>query len=206
MQPIIPLLNQKNAVLLSEQDILEMGFSRAAFCFAELLMKPGLDALLASENPKRLLGIQGGWVADLRAVLYAPNAESFSLVSHYDGSKLSVSLEQMTRLLVHLDVRVLVLPPACTGLFADYEHLDPGHIESNAFVKAHLGQFWDGQTYLDIRDAQYQLDTTTLAKDCHCKACLAPYTKTYLHHLYQETPLLAERYLAMHNLMQSRGS
>lgn len=200
MQPTIPLLNHKNAVLLSEQDVREMGFARVALCLAEILMKPGLNALLASKQPSRLLAIQGGWVADLRGLQYLPAADSFALVSHYDGSKLKISQAQLLHVLQHLEVQALVLPKNGVANFSRFEHIDDTRIELDAFCKAHAGEFWDGQGYADIQNPQYRLDTRILAEDCTCKICRTPFTKSYLHHLYQETPLLAERYLALHNL------
>lgn len=200
MQALIPLLNQKNTVLLSEYDVKEMGFQQIALCMAELLMKPGFAALIASEKPESVLSKQGNWVADLRALQYSSSGDFFFLVSHYDGSKIQVPTAQLLDLLNRLEVSAVVLNTANTKPFEAFEHINPARIESEVFAKAHMGAFWDGQYYQDIGSPHHRLDTTTLAEACPCVTCQAPYTKSYLHHLYQHTPLLAERYLAMHNL------
>lgn len=36
-------------------------------------------------------------------------------------------------------------------------------------------------------------------RDCQCQTCYQGFTRAYLHHLLQHTPLLAQRYLVQHN-------
>lgn len=200
MRPPIPLLNSKKSVLLSEQDMAEIGFPLVAFCLTELLIKPGLKALLASKNPRRLLSIEGPWIADLSALHYSPDTQSFSWASHYDGSKYHLAYQPLIALLKHLECCGLVVSQECALLFQEFELIDPAFIEIKSVEQACFGQFWDGKSYCDISQVQYRLDVSVLVKDCLCKTCLQPYTKSYLHHLYSETPLLAQRYLAIHNL------
>lgn len=63
-----------------------------------------------------------------------------------------------------------------------------------------------GYIYSDDHQLFYLLDATfahdfqLLQKDCPCPTCAQGYTRAYLHHLLQNTPLLAQRFLIQHNI------
>lgn len=62
----------------------------------------------------------------------------------------------------------------------------------------------NGLTYIDselkdITDAQYEYDQNSLTENCKCFTCTV-HTRSYLHHLYKNTPILAVQLLAKHNL------
>lgn len=52
---------------------------------------------------------------------------------------------------------------------------------------------------IDLTDRRYEYDMTPIDDACACSTCVTKMTKAYLHHLYQQTPLLCYRYLMMHN-------
>jgi queuine tRNA-ribosyltransferase len=53
--------------------------------------------------------------------------------------------------------------------------------------------------YLNIRNAQWALDTTPLDETCSCIAC-RNYSKGYLHHLFKAKEMLGPQLLSSHNL------
>lgn len=53
---------------------------------------------------------------------------------------------------------------------------------------------------INILDTIYSEDFTSLAAGCVCPTCQQGFTKAYLHHLLQNTPLLAQRFLIAHNI------
>lgn len=63
----------------------------------------------------------------------------------------------------------------------------------------------DGQIYthdgiLNLYSSIYELAMMPLCKNCACQVCKSGLTRAYLHHLIQHTPLLAQRYLIIHNV------
>ena len=58
---------------------------------------------------------------------------------------------------------------------------------------------YNGQK-INILDTIYSEDFTSLAAGCVCPTCQQGFTKAYLHHLLQNTPLLAQRFLIAHNI------
>ena len=53
---------------------------------------------------------------------------------------------------------------------------------------------------LDIREEQWTHIHSAIEAECLCYSCAAGFTRAYFHHLYEHTPLLCHRLLAMHNL------
>lgn len=53
---------------------------------------------------------------------------------------------------------------------------------------------------LHILDTSMTNDSRLIDKACQCQTCRQMFTRAYLHHLLQQTPLLAQRYLIQHNL------
>lgn len=61
------------------------------------------------------------------------------------------------------------------------------------------GQFFDANTLKDINAKHYRLDQSPLSDLCDCTTC-QQHTRSYLHHLYSHTPLLAMRLICIHNV------
>ena len=81
-------------------------------------------------------------------------------------------------------------------------------IESNQPAEQALqGNVYRSDGSISILDKAFELDFNRLAADCNCPVCEQALTCAYFHHLYQQTPLLAQRFLIQHNvkyfLMQS---
>lgn len=51
-----------------------------------------------------------------------------------------------------------------------------------------------------LLDDRYHNDHKVIDKHCSCPTCSQQLTRAYLHHLLQQTPLLAQRYLIQHNV------
>ncbi|CAM2971372.1 hypothetical protein [Legionella worsleiensis] len=80
------------------------------------------------------------------------------------------------------------------------------YIETNAPALAGLeGKAYCGKEIMDLRDASYELDFDRLDSLCSCPTCSAQLTRAYLHHLYLNTPLLAQRFLIQHNAFAAQG-
>lgn len=66
-----------------------------------------------------------------------------------------------------------------------------------AFAKA--GKVFSEQQIIDIQELVYQFDQSAIDPGCGCSSC-QKYSRSYLHHLYSNTPLLCIQLLAQHNL------
>jgi hypothetical protein len=64
------------------------------------------------------------------------------------------------------------------------------------FAKA--GKVFGEQQIVDIQDLVHQFDQSAIDPVCACSSC-QKYTRSYLHHLYSNTPLLCIQLLAQHN-------
>lgn len=62
------------------------------------------------------------------------------------------------------------------------------------------GIVYSQQGPLNILDASMTNDSRLIDDACQCQTCRQMFTRSYLHHLLQQTPLLAQRYLIQHNL------
>lgn len=56
----------------------------------------------------------------------------------------------------------------------------------------------DGQ--IDLRDKIYATQFEPIDSACECPTCKQQFTRAYLHHLLEHTPLLCQRYLIQHNV------
>ena len=56
----------------------------------------------------------------------------------------------------------------------------------------------DGE--LSIQDNMLTQQFELIDKHCHCPTCSQQFTRAYLHHLFEHTPLLCQRLLVQHNV------
>lgn len=68
------------------------------------------------------------------------------------------------------------------------------------------GHMYTQDGILDVLDPIYQQSFIPLDLPCTCTVCEQGFTRAYLHHLYQHTPLLAYRLLMMHNVSLLSGN
>ena len=68
----------------------------------------------------------------------------------------------------------------------------PTRMARNATALTHYGR-------LNMLNAKYEHDFTTLDKDCNCYTC-KNYTKAYIRHLFKAKEILGARLLSIHNL------
>lgn len=78
-------------------------------------------------------------------------------------------------------------------------------VESNLPLSfAMAGQVWSKTGWIDLTSLTLVNSHEVIDLACTCPTCKAQLTKAYLSHLYQHTPLLAQRFLMQHNLYFSR--
>lgn len=74
-------------------------------------------------------------------------------------------------------------------------------IESDTPAKDGMtGMVYDAGGPFNILDTSMTNDSRLIDETCQCLTCNQKFTRAYLHHLLQQTPLLAQRYLIQHNV------
>lgn len=62
------------------------------------------------------------------------------------------------------------------------------------------GMVYSSEGVLNILDDSMRKNYQLIDDHCSCQTCQSTFTRAYLHHLLQQTPLLAQRYLIQHNV------
>ena len=161
-------------------------------------MRPGINILKKIIDIKKWLG----WYGEI--ILYLDwggriKNSNYHLKSIYDGSEIVISLEDLMPILMNINPDRIV----------DSKHLKDFlfEITDRAETLAKAGEVIVKQSnnsdskckILHIGDRSFINDTNILSETCMCSVCQQGFSKAYLCHLYQQTPLLAHRYLAIHN-------
>lgn len=185
MIQFIPIINLNNIQILTLQNYLTLGIHTIAYSLEALLIKPGFKILMQQTSLKN-------FVAWPHKILLMSNTQSISLKSPFDGSTINHSHQEIKELL-------LALKPDIHEI--GNKNLS-SHISAQPLTLAQDGKFIT-RSICDIRSIEYKTQFEPLQKTCACPTCKLNLTKAYLHHLWFEVPLLAQRYLAMHNITQA---
>lgn len=200
----VPLALSRGGSCLTAQNWEDTGISVIACSLEHLLFKPGLDLLWKLPNLKSWLG----WTQ--RVVLNATmaidsNDNSYALRSPWDGSKLQISLETLSNLVKHLEPDYVVLPDAVLH----HANLDWPDVRFplSPFLEVDepaeygfQGLVYTQNGVLDLKENTVAQAHISLENTCNCTVCKQSLTRAYLHHLYLHTPLLAQRFLIVHNV------
>lgn len=74
-------------------------------------------------------------------------------------------------------------------------------IETNEPAKSAMqGKVYSRAGHVDLADENTRMLFETIDTDCACPTCSQQFTKAYIHHLLQHTPLLCQRFLIQHNM------
>lgn len=64
------------------------------------------------------------------------------------------------------------------------------------------GVMYHPDGHFKIQSAEQRVKFDLIDDNCQCPICQQQFTRAYLHHLYEHTPLLCQRFLIMHNQFQ----
>lgn len=68
------------------------------------------------------------------------------------------------------------------------------------------GRVYSQEGTVDLTDSKAQMQFEMIDADCACPTCSQQFTRAYLHHLLQHTPLLCQRFLIQHNVFYVQNS
>jgi queuine tRNA-ribosyltransferase len=106
----IPILNSDAGSCLTLANWEEIGISTVAYHLDALLMKPGLLFLQDQGSLRDYSGWQGSLILNAAALQSDNKEDSYTLRSHYDGSKISISSSQLLDLILSLKPDRVILP------------------------------------------------------------------------------------------------
>ncbi|WP_454780673.1 queuine tRNA-ribosyltransferase [Legionella sp. WA2022007384] len=80
-------------------------------------------------------------------------------------------------------------------------HLEIGFIETDEPAQAAMqGRVYSNTGTVDLMDAKTAMQFELIDANCVCPTCSQQFTRAYLHHLLNHTPLLCQRFLIQHNV------
>jgi queuine tRNA-ribosyltransferase len=81
------------------------------------------------------------------------------------------------------------------------------YIASNAPARdACQGMVYGKDEIFSLKDHSQRMDFRVIDEDCRCSTCEQKLTRAYLHHLFEQTPLLCQRFLVLHNVCKEMTS
>ncbi len=264
-----PILTTPAGSCLTPANWQEAGVGVASCYLAALLMKPGFDVLRTLPHLASYVSWEGLLV--LNASLPPISADGvYTWRSHYDGSRIRHSIDDILALIASLQPHMVILPEGMWQKYNAQVQLLPETIfpfiplgevsESSVISRSHgiyiefnkktsststlleqLHQYEDkpyyvagdldlplmaelvkqGVTYVEsdrpaddachgrvycgegelaIEQRDLSMQFALIDEHCHCPTCSQQFTRAYLHHLFEQTPLLCQRLLVQHNV------
>lgn len=251
----LPILTTQAGSCLTMENWQELGISTVSFYLGALLMKPGYSLLNSLSSLQAYCGWPGKIV--LNANLGTANSEGlYTLRSVYDGSRLAISQNEISNLILQLRPDWVIIPPGFklqafpqnltifspemensdTGIHLSYDNkksfaeflrqvqqqnLRPSYVSGSFdYLQAQQlkaagalgietdkpandaleGKIYDEEQDVNLLDSKIAYQFETMTTNCDCPTCMQKLTRAYLHHLYQQTPLLCQRFLIQHNV------
>lgn len=142
--------------------------------------------------PESLMRDKPHWLSNLQSSVRCFTLAAASEQSYKEG-QLYVAEQQSSKILL----TNLTGKPFCQ---LQSQHPSLLVLSASPFTDAADGIVYLNDEVIDIKATCWQNDFHLLDEDCSCPTCQQGFTRAYLHHLYQQTPLLCHRFLAEHNL------
>lgn len=206
----VPYITTPAGACLTQANWHELNIQYAVCSLEHILIKPGLAFWQNGMNLKTYLAWDRTLFLDASGLdLY----KDFVIKSPYDGARIKIDLEQLWTLVEQLQPDGILLP---AGISETTISISVTTNAENGIRFEFQGQHFfasdrpaqdamqgiiyhkDGQYHL--QDSEYAMDFELLDENCLCPSCQQSFTRAYLHHLLQSTPLLCQRFLLMHNV------
>lgn len=198
----IPVITSAAGMCLTLENWQRAGVVSGLFSLETLLIKPGFEVLKRWKDLRSYTGWHGRVLLDPILPLHPKKQGSFLLRSAWDGTQMPVDPLCLQEIIAHLQADevlgseqqtsyVISDKPAANALQGWVAYTP----DASVSVLSHQEPSW----FL-LSDSRLKTDQMLLSPGCACPTCKAGYTRSYLHHLVQQVPLLAYRFLIMHNV------
>jgi hypothetical protein len=182
-----PYFNTFEGLSLTPLQWKNLGVQAFAFKLEPLLQRPGYGAIFSL---KSMVVIEAKIYLDLSDI---DTVQSMIQYRRPDGCLCKIARQDLDTWLSSLDADEIIFDPVSAKAL---------NFSNQAGEHAFQGCFYAQGQVFQVMDAAYIKDFSILSQDCDCESCQSGFTRAYLHHLYQHTPLLAQRYLLIHNARQ----
>lgn len=175
----VPLINSLAGATLTNAQWQKTGITHYAYSALKLLQRPGMVACH--------LQAPGVKIVDCRDIVINDKGQIRYQVS--DGTFKITDFVEFTKWLDSLNLNEIIWPSTVMQY----------NISDTPALDGVSGRFYCQGASLTITDLQFERDLGPLCADCRCSTCQQLFTRAYLHYLFQSTPLLAQRYMVIHN-------
>jgi queuine tRNA-ribosyltransferase len=217
----VPILSSLEGLCLSSQQWKTTGISWFSYQLSLLLQRPGFPNVFDIYQDLVCPGFAMLDASDLKF-----NAKGKIEYRSTDGALMRLGLDNLAIWLQALKPDAIIWP------FAEGYLLDVGFLPSQILIPKHQdgdftvcvqirgnqhwyisnqpaklgygGQFYTEDLICNIFEQSFEKDLGALSKNCDCDSCKQGFTRAYLHHLMTHTPLLAQRYIILHNMRQTQ--
>jgi queuine tRNA-ribosyltransferase len=206
----VPILTTQAGSCLTMQNWQQAGVNALACELDSLIVKPGISVLKTFTNLRSYLAWPGTIFLYVNLQVSGPHA-TYLIRSPYDGQKIQLMQAELFALIMHLQPDYVVFSVdmySVAEMFMQYAAVFPTpvnqailHAMSNKPADdAFHGLIYSHDEVFSLLAPASQYSFVPLDRCCSCAICSAGYTRAYLHHLLQHTPLLARRLLILHNI------
>lgn len=204
----VPYLNSIEGLSLTPAQWLSTGIQSYAYDVVGLLQRPGYQKQFQLKND---LLCPGKAIIDARNVQI--NSKGEIQFRSPDGALKKCATKELFQWLQQLKPDVVVWDGALDDAQGDFilnssvQLSKIWNLSNQPASLAYQGQVLhqEGECFSILSDL-FKQDYSLLTEDCACQTCRSGLTRAYLHHLLQHTPLLAQRYLVLHNVFQAKLS
>ena len=186
-----PIATSMAGSSLTIENWLQIGVTSLAFTLEDLLMKPGINVLRQFQSLRAYSGWPGTIILDAR--LTSKDSTIYKIRSRFDGSIILLDPMEWKALIEHLNADEVILSEDNVPFSRFQIGNQPAANAVEGLIESKTGVF-------NILNESYREQYVPLCSDCNCVVCKGGYTRAYLHHLLQQVPLLAQRFLIQHNV------
>ena len=192
----VPVINSMEGLSLTPKQWNNLDIQVFCYDVLGLLQRPGYPKIF--DIKKDLVG-QGKVILDTRALNIVQGKIQYRTP---DGSLKKITLEELADWLPQLNADGIIwaLPQVIQEMNCvcanDFD------VSNLTAQDGFLGYCYQDNHKINLLDKEYEQNYDLLTADCACESCEQGVTLSYLHHLIQHTPLLAQRYLVIHNIWQ----
>lgn len=206
----VPYITTAAAACLTQDNWHELNIQYAICSLEHILVKPGLAFWQNGISLKTYLAWDKTLFLDVSGL---DLHKDVVIKSPYDGARIKINLDQLWTLVEQLQPDTVLLPAGISapnipssvithtenGIRFDF--LGQSFFASDCPAQdAMQGIIYHKDGHYSLQDAKYAMDFELLDETCLCPSCQQSFTRAYLHHLLQSTPLLCQRFLLMHNV------
>ena len=111
------------------------------------------------------------------------------------------SSELLAQLSPYKGISCYVMGDVNLPLMMTLRHHGVKFVESDVPASdACIGRVYSSEGDIALQDSEYSNQFEVIDSHCSCPVCLQKFTRAYLYHLLEQTPLLCQRYLVQHNM------